>query len=157
MPHAKKLDVLRPIPFVIRRQLALRNSEAFQQLVRFGIAGGGVAVISVFVYWATAVPLRIHPLLANLLSYLTHISLGFMIHRAWTFREFTRDDKAAHSAYRYFAVSLIALAMNTVWTAALTQILHEPAWTPILPMVLVTPLVTFLINRHWVFKASGRG
>jgi putative flippase GtrA len=157
MPHAKELDVLRPIPLLIRKQIAARNSEAIQQLVRFGIAGGGVAIISVFVYWATAVPLKIHPLIANFLSYLTNISLGFMIHRAWTFREFTRNDQAANAAYRYFAVSLIALAMNTVWTAALTQFLHMPAWTPILPMVLVTPLVTFLINRHWVFKASGRG
>lgn len=146
---------MRPAPFVIPRQVGPAGSEAIRQLVRFGVAGGGVAMISVFVYWVAAVPLGIHPLIANFISYLTNIALGFLIHRAWTFRELTRHDRGGRAPYRYVAVSLIALALNTVWTALLTQILRLPAWTPILPMVFVTPLVTFVINRHWVFESAG--
>jgi hypothetical protein len=48
-------------------------------------------------------------------------------------------------------VSLISLGLNSLWVALITGPLGlGPAW-PILPMLFVTPAVTFLLNRHWVF------
>lgn len=113
--------------------------------------GGGVAVISVSTYWIAAVLLAIQPLIANFISYVVHVTLSFIIHRSWTFKDTISEARAHQALYRYVSVSLVALAMNTAWTAYLTQILQLPAWTPTIPMVFVTPFVTFLINRYWVF------
>jgi len=33
----------------------------------------------------------------------------------------------------------------------LTGLLHQPAWVPLVPVVLVTPIATFALNRQWVF------
>ena len=48
-------------------------------------------------------------------------------------------------------VSLISLGLNSAWIAILTGPMGlSPAW-PILPMLFVTPAVTFVLNRQWVF------
>jgi hypothetical protein len=33
----------------------------------------------------------------------------------------------------------------------LTGLLAGPTWWPVVLMLTVTPAVTFLLNRHWVF------
>lgn len=142
---------------VPQRALAVYENLAFRQLLRFALAGGGVAVISVLVYWAAAVLVRINPIVSNFLSYLANVLLGFLIHKIWTFRELTKQGKNERAPFRYILVSLFALAMNTGWTALLTAVLKQAVWTPIIPMVMATPLITFFINRIWVFESSRGG
>jgi hypothetical protein len=49
-------------------------------------------------------------------------------------------------------VSLISLGLNSFWVWLLTEPFRlSPAW-PIVPMLFVTPLVTFTLNRQWVFR-----
>ena len=54
---------------------------------------------------------------------------------------------------RFIIVSLISLrAQQLLGVAADRRPLElGPAW-PILPMLFVTPAVTFLLNRQWVFR-----
>ena len=43
------------------------------------------------------------------------------------------------------------LGLNWAFTWVLTSHLGGPAWWPLVPAVLVTPAVTFGLNRWWVF------
>ena len=54
---------------------------------------------------------------------------------------------------RFFAVSLVSYAMNSLWVWLLTDdaMLAGPWWWPLIPVLFVTPLVTFALNRVWVF------
>lgn len=121
------------------------------QLWRYGVSGGLVTALGVGVYWAAAVPLEVDPLTANLLGYLAAVATGYVMHSRWSFRGHGRRDNPARTTGRFFMVSLVSLALNSVWVWLLTDYFHlHPNW-PVLPMLFVTPLVTFELNRRWVF------
>ena len=120
------------------------------ELVRFLLAGGGVAALTVLIYWLAAGPLGWPPLLANLLSYIFNLAAGFRIHGTWSFRrDRARAERAA--GVRYVLVSLSAFGLNSLWVWLLTGVGRAPAWTPVLPMLFVTPLFTFAAARRWIF------
>lgn len=116
--------------------------------VRFAISGGGIAFIAVATYYVCAMPLHLPPLLANLIAYLVQLVIGYQVHRIYSFGQ-VRMDRAGMA--RYLLLSLSALAMNSLWVWGLTDLAGFARWTPIVPMVAVTPIITFLVARHWVF------
>jgi putative flippase GtrA len=121
------------------------------QLFRFIISGGIVTALGVGVYALVALVLKWHPQLGNLLAYLTAAGTGYVLHSRWSFRGHGRRDSLARTGSRFLIVSLISLGLNSFWVWVLTEPLAlSPAW-PILPMLFVTPLVTFTLNRQWVF------
>ena len=59
-------------------------------------------------------------------------------------------QRTKSTAAKFFVVSLISLGLNSLWVALITGPLGlGPAW-PLLPMLFVTPAVTFILNRQWV-------
>jgi putative flippase GtrA len=121
------------------------------QLGRFVISGGLVTALGVLVYAFVALVLRWHPQLGNLLAYLIAAGTGYVLHSRWSFRGHGRRDNLARTSSRFVIVSLISLGLNAFWVWLLTDPLAlDPAW-PILPMLFVTPMVTFTLNRQWVF------
>jgi len=131
------------------RQGAL--SVLIGQLWRYGVSGGLVTALGVGVYWLAAVPLDVDPLLANLFGYLVAVATGYVMHSRWSFRGHGRRDDPVRTTGRFFLVSLVSLALNSFWVWLLTDQLHlAPSW-PMIPMLAVTPFVTFELNRRWVF------
>jgi putative flippase GtrA len=121
------------------------------QLWRYGVSGGLATAVSVGVYWIAAVPFHVAPLLANLLGYLAAVASGYLLHSRWSFRGHGRRDDPVRTTSRFFIVSLVSLVLNSLWVWLFTEILGtSPNW-PILPMLFVTPLVTFALHRRWVF------
>lgn len=128
-----------------------RLSVLIGQLGRFAISGGLATALNVAVYWIVAVPLRVEPLLANLLGYLAAMLSGYVLHSRWSFKGHGRRDDPLRTTSRFFIVSLVSLALNSLWVWLLTDLFGlTPSW-PIIPMLLVTPLATFELNRRWVF------
>jgi len=119
------------------------------QLVRFLISGALVTLLGVAVYAIVALVLGWHPQLGNLLAYLVAMGTGYVMHSRWSFRDHGQRTKS--TAVRFVIVSLISWGLNSLWVALITGPLGlGPAW-PILPMLFVTPAVTFTLNRYWVF------
>ena len=119
------------------------------QLLRFLISGALVTLLGVAVYAIVALGLGWHPQLGNLLAYAVAMGTGYVMHSRWSFRDHGQRTKS--TAVRFAIVSLISLALNSLWVALITGPLGlGPAW-PILPMLFVTPAVTFVLNRYWVF------
>jgi putative flippase GtrA len=133
------------LPLDPKRQVIAR------QLFRFVISGGLVTALGVGVYAFVALWLRWHPQVGNLLAYMTAAGTGYVLHSRWSFRGHGRRDNLARTGSRFLIVSLISLGLNSLWVWVLTEPLAlSPAW-PILPMLFITPLVTFTLNRQWVF------
>ena len=120
------------------------------QLVRFIISGAFVTALGVGVYALVALGLRWHPQIGNFLAYAVAMATGYLMHSRWSFRG--HGERTQSTGVRFVIVSLISLALNSFWVWLFTEPLElDPAW-PILPMLFVTPAVTFLLNRHWVFR-----
>ncbi|HEV2748250.1 MAG TPA: GtrA family protein [Allosphingosinicella sp.] len=126
-------------------------SAVFGQLVRFGMVGGFVTALGAGVYWVLATFLGIAPLLANVFGYAVAMGTGYVLHSRISFRGHGRRDNVARTTGRFFVVSLVSFGLNSLFVWLLTGPLDGPTWWPVVPMLFVTPLVTFALNRRWVF------
>ena len=121
------------------------------QLIRFALVGGFVTALGVAAYWFPATFLGVPPLLANFLAYVIAVAFGFVLHGKVSFAGHGSRDKAGVRTFRFMIVSLISLALNSLFVWVLTGPMNGPTWWPVVPMLFVTPLVTFTLNRQWVF------
>ena len=122
------------------------------QLARYAITGGGVTLLGAALYAAIVLSSRVHPQEAMLLAYLACVTVGYILHSRWSFRGHGARDNPARTTTRFFVASLISYGLNAFWTWLCVAALGWPEWTPVLPLLFVTPLVMFAINRHWVFR-----
>lgn len=121
------------------------------QLVRFAITGGLVTALSLCVYALIALWYRGSPQLANLSAYAVAAATGYVMHSRFSFRGHGQRDNVTRRTIRFAIVSLVSLALNSFWVWLVTQPLGlGPEW-PMVPMLFVTPLATFFLNRQWVF------
>ncbi|HYE28516.1 MAG TPA: GtrA family protein [Allosphingosinicella sp.] len=123
----------------------------FGQVIRFGLVGGFVTVVGMAVYYFPATFMGVPPLLSNLLAYVVAMGLGYGLHSTVSFRGHGSRDNPARRTGRFFIVSLVSLGLNSLFVWVLTGLLDGPTWWPLVPMLLVTPAVTFALNRQWVF------
>ena len=130
----------------------LFKPELRAQLIRFALTGGFVTVLGVAAYWVVATPIGWPPLVANLVGYAVAVLVGYRMHSRFSFRGHGSRDAPAARTVRFAVVSLVSLGLNSLWVWGATGWLHGPNWWPIPLMVGVTPLVTFTLNRQWVFR-----
>ena len=137
---------------VLRQVERVRRHEAAGQLVRFVVAGGLTTALYTLVYSPLAGFKVTSEQVANLCGYLVAVVTGYVLHSNWSFRG--HGAGAKQTTVRFFAVSLISYGMNTFWVWLLTDdaVLDGPFWWPLIPVLFVTPLVTFALNRLWVFS-----
>lgn len=126
-------------------------SGLLAQLVRFVIAGGLATVVYTLVYSPLAAFKITSEQVANVCGYVLAMATGYFMHSKWSFRG--HDAQASQTTWRFFLVSLVSYGMNSVfiWVFTDDAMLAGPWWWPLLPILFVTPLVTFALNRFWVF------
>ena len=131
--------------------LSPERRTVLAQLARFVVSGAFVTALGVGVYALVALVLRWHPQLGNFLAYVVAVASGYVMHSQWSFRGHG-GDRTHITRVRFVIVSLVSYALNSLWVWLLYTHLHlDRAW-PIVPMLFVTPAVTFTLNRHWVFR-----
>lgn len=136
---------------ILKQVGALRRSPVFGQLVRFVIAGGVTTAVYAAVYSPLAALGITSEQVANFLGYLAAMGSGYLLHSRWSFRG--HGAGVGRTTTRFFTVSLVSYAMNSSWVFLLTDdaMAAGPWWWPLLPVLFVTPVVTFALNRFWVF------
>jgi putative flippase GtrA len=121
------------------------------QLARFVISGAFVTGLGVAVYALVALVLRWHPQIGNFLAYVVAVATGYFMHSAWSFKGHGAE-RTHGTKLRFAIVSVISYALNTFWVWLLFTRLQVGPSAPIFPMLFVTPAVTFVLNRQWVFR-----
>jgi putative flippase GtrA len=139
------------IPKPIARIL---TRACFAQLARFAIGGLGVTLCAAIIYLAAAYALGLPPLAANAVSHSMGLIASYAVHSRWSFSG-REESQEVRMIVRFCTVSAIAFAMNSFWVALTTVLLGLPAFAPVPLMICVTPLVSFTLNRYWVFRVSG--
>lgn len=128
---------------------SLLAHEAFGQLLRFAAAGLGVTLFAAGVYLLAATALRVPPLMANTISTVCGVVVGYVVHSRWSFR--ASDGDHAAQVIRFLVAAGAAFALNSFWVWLCVHALQLPAWTPVTGMIFATPLASFAANRWWVF------
>lgn len=126
----------------------------FWQLVRFGVAG----LASSAIYSAVYLPLTFWLLPTRLAwvavppAFLVAVTCGYVMHSGWSFRGHGGRDGAGARRVKFLVVQSIGMLLNAGYAWVLSGLMHQPAWVALIPAILVTPIVTFAINRQWVFS-----
>jgi putative flippase GtrA len=131
--------------------LSPERRTVIAQLARFVVSGAFVTALGVGVYALVALVFRWHPQLGNFLAYVVAVASGYVMHSQWSFRGHG-GDRTHGTKLRFVIVSLISYGLNSFWVWLLFSQLQLGRAAPIVPMLFVTPAVTFLLNRQWVFR-----
>ena len=124
--------------------------DLFGQLVRFGLVGLLSTAIYAAVYWPLAT-YAIHPVAAVVVAFAVAVTIGYFLHSRWSFKGHGKEESAETQGC-FVAVQGSGMVLNMAFTWVLTgPLFHGPTWWPLVPAVIVTPLVTFALNRWWVF------
>ncbi|WP_246263118.1 GtrA family protein [Parasphingopyxis algicola] len=126
-------------------------SQAATQLVRYGLTGGFVTALGAAIYYGCAEFLDIYPLVANSIAWITGVVVGYILHSQFSFRGHGRRDNVGRTGGRFIAVNIVGFAINSLWVWSLVELLGGANWWPLIPMVIATPLITFLLHRYWTF------
>ena len=128
-----------------------KHGEIFGQLVRFGLTGGLLTLLVAGGYWMVADLLHVEPMLSLTLNFIVFTGLGYLLHSRFSFRGHGSRDNAPARTARFFTVNVIGFLANQFFVWLLVKQLDGPTWWPVLPIIFVTPLLTFALNRRWVF------
>jgi len=139
---------------ILRQVETLRANGVLGQIVRFGIAGVLSTLIYAAVYWPLATYV-VAPMLAGAIGFAVAVVAGFFLHSSWSFKGHGARDTSGRQHARFVTVQAFGFFLNEFYIWALTgPWLHGPTWWPLVPTVFVTPLLTFALNRQWVFAAE---
>ena len=128
---------------------ALRSSQNWAQLAKFGAVGASGYVVNLAVYALLLNWAGLHYLGAALCSFLVAVANNYWWNRHWTFR-----GQRGHFAYqgmRFAVVSAVALAANLAVLRVLVGFGLGKLVAQAIAIVAVTPL-NFLGNKLWSFR-----
>jgi putative flippase GtrA len=131
--------------------LMKRHSALVGQMIRFGLTGGLLTVLVAGGYWVVAEVFGVEPMVSMTLNYLAFTGLGYFLHSRFSFRGHGSRDQMGVRTARFFTVNTVGFLLNQLFVWLLVKQMGGPTWWPVIPILFVTPLVTFALNRRWVF------
>ena len=134
------------------RSLDPKKQEIARQAIRYAIAGAIITILVAVSYWAIAEFLAVDPMLSLTVVFLFFTGVSYVTHGEFSFRGHGDRDRHHVRAMRFLATNVIGFATNQLFVWFLVKHLGGPTWWPVIPIICVTPLLTFTIHRRWVFS-----
>jgi putative flippase GtrA len=125
--------------------------ETALQLVRYALAGGAITVAVAGSYWALAEFGGIDPNLSLGIVFVFFSIVSYVVHGAFSFRGHGTRDRHHVRGPRFLAVNVLGFAVNQFFVWLLVKQMGGPTWWPTIPIILVTPLLTFALHRRYVY------
>lgn len=121
------------------------------QLFRYAVSGGMLTLLYSSVYWVIAVPFATPALLANSVAFLVNLAAGWLIHSRWSFRGHGIRNLRHTAFYRFFLINVAGYTLNSFWVWLIVEQMGGSVPLSILPIALITPWLSFWLNRRWIF------
>ena len=133
------------------QRLEPEHRETVAQLLRYGIAGGIITVAVAASYWALAEFAHLDPMVSLTVVFLFFSGVSYVTHGAFSFRGHEASDPHHVRATRFLMVNILGFVLNQFFVWLLVKHWNGPTWWPIIPFILVTPWLTFVLHRRWVY------
>ena len=121
------------------------------QLVRYGLAGLAITLAAAGSYWAITDLLHIDPMASDGIVFLVFSGISYVTHGEFSFRGHGGRDRHHIRMGRFFAINVLGFLVNQAFIWLLVKQLGGPTWWPTIPMVFLTPLLTFALHRRFVY------
>ncbi len=137
---------------MLSRIFSPQHRMLIAQMARYGIAGLALTLLNIAVYHGALDLLAVVPNMAWTLGFVAAFIVGYPLHSRYSFRGHGQRDSHLRIGGRFLIVSLGGFALNSFWVWSLVVWLKLPEWSSDIPVVVVTPLAAFYVNRKWVFE-----
>jgi putative flippase GtrA len=121
------------------------------QALRYGVAGLLITLAFSATYWLLTVLTGMDANLALTLVFIVFSGLSYVAHGQFSFAGHGERDRPHVRLGRFFAVNILGFLANQFWVWLLVKQLGGPTWWPVVPFILVTPWLTFVLHRRWVY------
>jgi len=121
------------------------------QLIRYGFAGLVITLAVAGTYWAITELLHIDPMISFTIVFIFFSVISYVTHGEFSFRGHGTRDQHHIRMGRFLAVNVLGYLVNQGFIWVLVKQLGGPTWWPTIPMVFVTPLLTFTLHRRFVY------
>lgn len=121
------------------------------QAVRYAFAGMAITLLVAASYWAIAELLGVDPMVSLTIVFIFFTVVSYVTHGSFSFRGHGSRDRQHVRLLRFSAVNILGFAANQFFVWFLVKKLDGPTWWPVIPIIFVTPLLTFTLHRRWVF------
>jgi putative flippase GtrA len=128
---------------------ALRRSQNWMQLAKFGAVGASGYAINLAVYTALLRGAGLHYTAAATCSFLVAVTNNYMWNRLWTFH--AERGHVGWQGLRFLIVALVAYAANLALLTGFIALGLDEVVAQAIAVVLVTPL-NFIGNKLWSFR-----
>jgi putative flippase GtrA len=120
-------------------------------LVRYALAGLAITLAAAGSYWAITDLLHVDPMVSYAIVFLVFSIVSYVTHGEFSFRGHGERDRHHVRMGRFLAVNVLGFLVNQGFIWLLVKQLGGPTWWPTIPMVLLTPLLTFALHRRFVY------
>ena len=121
------------------------------QLIRYALAGLAITLAAAGSYWAITDLLNVDPMVSYGIVFLIFSGISYFTHGEYSFRGHGERDRHHVRMGRFFAINVLGFLVNQGFIWLLVKQLNGPTWWPTIPMVFVTPLLTFALHRRFVY------
>ena len=135
----------------VLHSLDREHRTALLQLVRYGFAGFVITLAVAGSYWAITDLLGVGPMWSFTIVFLVFSVISYVTHGEFSFRGHGERDRHHVRMGRFFAINVLGFLVNQGFIWLLVKQLGGPTWWPTIPMVFLTPLLTFALHRRFVY------
>jgi putative flippase GtrA len=128
----------------------VERADRLKELVRFGLVGGFNAA-TYFGMYTAGVLVGVPYLLSAFVSFLLSASLGYWLHEHWTFRG---GQPTVRGWSRWLAAQGAATVFNLAGLAVAVDVLGADKILSQAVLLPMTPVVTYVVGRRWVFSQT---
>ncbi|MGI8931790.1 MAG: GtrA family protein [Sphingomicrobium sp.] len=121
------------------------------QMIRYALAGFVITLAVAASYWAIAEFFRVDPMISFTIVFITFSAISYFTHGAFSFKDHGPRDRHHVRIGRFLGVNVLGYLVNQGFIWLLVKELGGPTWWPTLPMIFVTPLLTFALHRRFVY------
>ena len=121
------------------------------QMLRYAFAGLAITLAVAASYWAIAEWLGVDPMVSFTVVFLVFSAISYVTHGEFSFKGHGTRDQHHIRLSRFLIVNIIGYLVNQSFIWLLVKYIGGPTWWPTIPMVLVTPLLTFTLHRRFVY------
>ncbi|MCL6698928.1 GtrA family protein [Sphingomonas sp. NSE70-1] len=122
------------------------------QLIRYALAGFAITLAVAASYWAITDFLHVDPMVSFTIVFLAFSVISYVTHGEFSFKGHGTRDQHHIRMGRFLAVNVLGYVINQGFIWVLVKQMGGPTWWPTIPMIFVTPLITFALHRRYVYS-----
>lgn len=128
---------------------AARSGDLRFVLLRFAISGSLNGLVYAAAFVAATRGFGLPVFAASILGYLAGLTVGFLLHRNFTF---LAGGHWRRQAIRYGLAQALVLAIVSAASQFVASVMQWPTYAVIATGIAVAPVLTFTLLNYWVFS-----